>query len=274
MPAVQPLRYFAVLNVVTGPRLSDRRVQQESKCLFSRCVLLSYCILAQGKLVGYSTRQLTLKSWEQAKKASRFKGQRAPAAAYGQHRAGSLERPWPAHNFFRLQALCALHSAQHSTVRLAVRDDVGRQTQLKRIPRLMGSQSERMQLNFLCLKAELQSKPPQAKWFIVLSVCAGVFCQSAIDSAQNDHATVVQSILANKKAHVEKIQALFSQFDDRETGVITFAMLEEKIDSPDVREYFETLGLDVWDAWSFFKPLVELWQRALLVPQSRPQVTR
>ena len=52
----------------------------------------------------------------------------------------------------------------------------------------------------------------------------------------------MQSILANKKAHVERIQALFSQFDDRETGVITFAMLEEKIDSPDVREYFEILG--------------------------------
>ena len=48
--------------------------------------------------------------------------------------------------------------------------------------------------------------------------------------------------MANKKSHVERIQALFSQFDDRETGVITFAMLEEKIDSPDVREYFETLG--------------------------------
>ncbi|CAE7747591.1 Cacna1c [Symbiodinium sp. CCMP2592] len=92
-------------------------------------------------------------------------------------------------------------------------------------------------------------------YFAVLNVVTGVFCQSAIDSAQNDHATVVQSILANKKAHVERIQALFSQFDDRETGVITFAMLEEKIDSPDVREYFETLGLDVWDAWTFFKLL-------------------
>ena len=38
-------------------------------------------------------------------------------------------------------------------------------------------------------------------------------------------------------------------------GVITFAMLEEQLDSADVREYFETLGLDVWDAWSFFKLL-------------------
>ena len=32
-------------------------------------------------------------------------------------------------------------------------------------------------------------------------------------------------------------------------------MLEEKLDAPEVREYFETLGLDVWDAWTFFKLL-------------------
>ena len=31
----------------------------------------------------------------------------------------------------------------------------------------------------------------------------GVFCQSAVESAQNDHANVVQSMLANKEAHVE-----------------------------------------------------------------------
>ena len=30
---------------------------------------------------------------------------------------------------------------------------------------------------------------------------------------------------------------------------------EDKINSDEVREYFETLGLDVWDAWSFFKLL-------------------
>lgn len=32
-------------------------------------------------------------------------------------------------------------------------------------------------------------------------------------------------------------------------------MFEEKINSPEVREYFQSLGLDVWDAWSFFKML-------------------
>ena len=30
---------------------------------------------------------------------------------------------------------------------------------------------------------------------------------------------------------------------------------EEKLKSPAVQQYFQTLGLDVWDAWSFFKLL-------------------
>jgi len=91
--------------------------------------------------------------------------------------------------------------------------------------------------------------------FAVLNVVTGVFCQSALESAQNDHANVVQSMLANKEAHIEKIRDLFSQLGAEEDGVITYSMFEEGISSPAVVTYFETLGLDVWDAWSFFKLL-------------------
>ena len=35
-------------------------------------------------------------------------------------------------------------------------------------------------------------------YFFETEVVTGVFCQSAIDSAQNDHAAIVQSILENK----------------------------------------------------------------------------
>eukprot|EP00913_Durusdinium_trenchii_P009524 g8952.t1 len=82
-------------------------------------------------------------------------------------------------------------------------------------------------------------------WEEVL-VVTGVFCQSAIESASNDHAMVVQSMLDNKAAHLNKIKNLFSEFGT-DGG--------EKINNPAVREYFEALGLDVWDAWSFFKLL-------------------
>jgi len=92
-------------------------------------------------------------------------------------------------------------------------------------------------------------------YFAVLNVVTAVFCQSAMESAQNDHAAMVHSVLKNQKAHITKIKQLFSKIGDEHTGTITFARFEEKITSPAVRAYFEVLGLDVWDAWSFFKLL-------------------
>ncbi|CAE7225378.1 Scn11a, partial [Symbiodinium natans] len=78
-------------------------------------------------------------------------------------------------------------------------------------------------------------------YFAVLNVLTGVFCQSAIESAQNDHANVVQSMLANKEAHVEKIRALFSKLGAERDGIITYSMFEQGISSQAVVEYFETL---------------------------------
>ncbi|CAK9006494.1 Probable voltage-dependent N-type calcium channel subunit alpha-1B (DOE-4) (Voltage-gated calcium channel subunit alpha Cav2.2) [Durusdinium trenchii] len=92
-------------------------------------------------------------------------------------------------------------------------------------------------------------------YFAVLNVVTAVFCQSAIESASNDHATVVQNMLDNKESHLQKLRELFSKLGDESTGAITFGVFEEKIRAPAVRDYFETLGLDVWDPWSFFKLL-------------------
>ncbi|CAJ1336554.1 unnamed protein product, partial [Effrenium voratum] len=93
-------------------------------------------------------------------------------------------------------------------------------------------------------------------YFAVLNVVTGVFCQSAIDGAQNDHATKVHStILAHKEAHLEQIRRLFSKLDAEDSGIITYDMFQERINSPAVRNFFATLGLDIWDAWSFFKCL-------------------
>ncbi|CAE6942521.1 CACNA1H [Symbiodinium sp. KB8] len=91
-------------------------------------------------------------------------------------------------------------------------------------------------------------------YFAVLNVVTAVFCQSAIEGAQNDHAAKVQSVLADKQAHLEKVRTLFSKFG-ADDGVITFGIFEDKINSPAVKEYFATLGLEVYDAWSFFKML-------------------
>lgn len=92
-------------------------------------------------------------------------------------------------------------------------------------------------------------------YFAVLNVITAVFCESAIESAQNDQFTVVQSILANKESHLEKVRTLFLRLGAADNGFITFQMLEESINSEAVHEYFQSLGLDIWDAWTFFRLL-------------------
>jgi len=91
--------------------------------------------------------------------------------------------------------------------------------------------------------------------FAVLNVVTGVFCQSAIESAQHDQATMMQSMMANKETHTAKIKQLFKKMGAAEGGCITFSMFEDKIEDPDVRAFFESLDLDIWDAWTFFKLL-------------------
>lgn len=66
---------------------------------------------------------------------------------------------------------------------------------------------------------------------------------------------MVQNILENKESHLRKITTLFAQLGADDSGVITYDMLQEQFGTPAVREYFESLGLDISDAWSFFKLL-------------------
>ncbi len=85
--------------------------------------------------------------------------------------------------------------------------------------------------------------------------------QSAIEGAQNDHAAKVQSVLADKQSHLEKVRRLFSQFG-ADDGVITYGMFQEKINDPAVKEYFATLGLDVYAAWTIKASSFELFSLA------------
>lgn len=45
------------------------------------------------------------------------------------------------------------------------------------------------------------------KFIIIAKVITAVFCESAIESAQSDQFTVVQSILADKENHLQKAMA-------------------------------------------------------------------
>ncbi|CAE7448373.1 Cacna1c [Symbiodinium pilosum] len=92
-------------------------------------------------------------------------------------------------------------------------------------------------------------------YFAVLNVVTGVFCQSAIESAQSDHEMIMQNIMQNKEAHIRKVRSLFSNLDADESGYISLVELEQNMHKKSVRTYFEALELDVSDAWTFFKLL-------------------
>ena len=64
----------------------------------------------------------------------------------------------------------------------------------------------------------------------------------------------MQAVLLDKKNHLDKVRALFSEFG-ADDGIITFSMFQDKINGQAVKDYFSTLGLDVSDAWSLFKLL-------------------
>lgn len=92
-------------------------------------------------------------------------------------------------------------------------------------------------------------------YFAVLNVVTGVFCQSAIETAQQNEDLVIQTQIANKKVYVDRIKRLFKDMDIDQSGDITIREFEKHLGSDSVQAYFASLDLDTSDAWTLFKLL-------------------
>jgi len=91
--------------------------------------------------------------------------------------------------------------------------------------------------------------------FAVLNVVTGVFCSSAIETAQRDPDLIMDSLAANKRSSIERIEALFGKLDRDNSGSITYQELQEQLQADSVQAYFAALELDISDAWTLFKIL-------------------
>eukprot|EP00927_Polykrikos_kofoidii_P084500 TRINITY_DN8915_c0_g2_i1.p1 TRINITY_DN8915_c0_g2~~TRINITY_DN8915_c0_g2_i1.p1 ORF type:complete len:614 (+),score=93.86 TRINITY_DN8915_c0_g2_i1:233-1843(+) len=95
----------------------------------------------------------------------------------------------------------------------------------------------------------------------VLNVVTGVFCQSAIVSAQRDRELVIQNLLENKETHVSNIKNqfynMFSNMDKDASGTISVDEFEHHINDEKVSGFFVLLDIDSSDAFSLFKLLDE-----------------
>eukprot|EP00927_Polykrikos_kofoidii_P084499 TRINITY_DN8915_c0_g1_i1.p1 TRINITY_DN8915_c0_g1~~TRINITY_DN8915_c0_g1_i1.p1 ORF type:complete len:609 (+),score=101.45 TRINITY_DN8915_c0_g1_i1:69-1895(+) len=95
----------------------------------------------------------------------------------------------------------------------------------------------------------------------VLNVVTGVFCQSAIVSAQRDRELVIQNLLENKETHVKNIKnqfyKMFENMDQDASGTISVEEFEHHINDEKVSGFFVLLDIDASDAFSLFRLLDE-----------------
>lgn len=93
--------------------------------------------------------------------------------------------------------------------------------------------------------------------FAVLNIVTGLFCQHALETAQQDADSVVLEHLAAKKSYVHTLQQIFITMDAESTGNITLENLERLMhdNNENFKHYLEALDLRVDDAWTLFKLL-------------------
>lgn len=95
--------------------------------------------------------------------------------------------------------------------------------------------------------------------FALLNVITGVFCQSAIESAQHDRELMSKELLQNKALYVSKVKAqfqdMFQVLDSGGSGEVTIESFLKHTKDPVVQAYFAMLDLEAADAFSLFQLL-------------------
>ncbi|CAJ1328296.1 unnamed protein product [Effrenium voratum] len=95
-------------------------------------------------------------------------------------------------------------------------------------------------------------------YFAVLNVMTAVFCQRAIESAEQDEQNIMQRFVDDQARHRSRIEQLFHTFDGIEKdGAITLSEMEHFFDHEEVRAMFQSLDLTARDSWTLFKLLDE-----------------
>eukprot|EP00927_Polykrikos_kofoidii_P064751 TRINITY_DN6029_c0_g1_i2.p1 TRINITY_DN6029_c0_g1~~TRINITY_DN6029_c0_g1_i2.p1 ORF type:complete len:702 (+),score=86.45 TRINITY_DN6029_c0_g1_i2:51-2156(+) len=87
----------------------------------------------------------------------------------------------------------------------------------------------------------------------VLNVVTGVFCQGALESAQQDQEEVIESQLSALTEHKERLKKLFWDIDEGSSGTITLSTFENYMEDARIQAYFRSLDLHIHEVWSLFR---------------------
>lgn len=88
--------------------------------------------------------------------------------------------------------------------------------------------------------------------FAVLNVVTGIFCNTAIESANADKELAVMTQLANQKQYAESIRGIFQEIDQHGTEEITIDEFQRGMQNEKLAAYFASVDIDVSDAWTLF----------------------
>merc|ERR1711953_1521249 len=90
-------------------------------------------------------------------------------------------------------------------------------------------------------------------YFAVLNVVTGVFCSSAIETAQRNPEIIAHSLIDGEYQYMENLKKLFATIDEDDSGTINISEFEKLVSDEMTRAYFRALELDTSDAWTLFK---------------------
>jgi len=91
--------------------------------------------------------------------------------------------------------------------------------------------------------------------FALLNVITGVFCQSAIESAQQDRDLLTINMMVHKAQLKTGITKLFNEIDADASGSLNIDEFETYLENEKAQAYFASLEIDTSDAWMLFKLL-------------------
>eukprot|EP00434_Breviolum_minutum_P010417 symbB.v1.2.009187.t1/scaffold581.1/size274127/1 len=88
--------------------------------------------------------------------------------------------------------------------------------------------------------------------FAILNVVTGVFCNTAIESAQADRDIAIMKYMAKHKAQVEALQIIFAEIDRDESDLVSIDELKAAMAEKKLASFMESLDISTQDVWSLF----------------------
>jgi hypothetical protein len=95
-------------------------------------------------------------------------------------------------------------------------------------------------------------------YFFILNVVTGVFCQNAIEGAQQDLELTIESQLKEKQIYADRLKMLFEEMNESSSDLsegLTAAEIDFQLAKPKVQSWFKALDVDANQAWKLFKIL-------------------